>query len=174
MRYSWARREPLSSTQRARKRQSKLHRAERSKSVEWKSISFFSHYVYFKIKKETFGMSRHREIDLLTGWMRSRKHANVTLKMWCTDASMQMSKYQNKIISRLIYEYLCVFGRGSKFGTTECTATNISDQNFKITNIKIKKNELFDSFIFELIFLLFINYFHNLIAIQIVKYWFSK
>ena len=47
-------------------------------------------------------------------------------------------------------------------------------QNFKITNIKITKDELFDSFIFELIFALFINYLHNLIVFQIVKYWFSK
>ena len=36
-------------------------------------------------------------------------------------------------------------------------------RNFKITNIKITKDELFDSFIFEFIFSLFINYLHNLI-----------
>ena len=35
--------------------------------------------------------------------------------------------------------------------------------NFKITNIKITKDELFDSFIFEFIFSLFVNYLHNLI-----------
>ena len=42
--------------------------------------------------------------------------------------------------------------------------------NFKITNIKITKDELFDSFIFEIIFSLFINYLHSLIIFQIVKY----
>ena len=36
-------------------------------------------------------------------------------------------------------------------------------RNFKITNIKIMKDELFDSFIFEFIFSLFINYLHNII-----------
>ena len=43
-------------------------------------------------------------------------------------------------------------------------------RNFKITNIKITKDELFDSIIFEFIFSLFINYFQNLIILQIVKY----
>ena len=43
-------------------------------------------------------------------------------------------------------------------------------QNFKITNIKITRDQLFDSFIFELIFSLVINYLHNLIILQIVKY----
>ena len=43
-------------------------------------------------------------------------------------------------------------------------------QNSKITNIKITKDQLFDSFIFELIFSLFINYLHNLIIFQFVKY----
>ena len=43
-------------------------------------------------------------------------------------------------------------------------------RNFKITNIKITKDQLFDSFIFELIFSLIINYLHNLIIFQIVKY----
>ena len=43
-------------------------------------------------------------------------------------------------------------------------------RNFKITNIKITENELFDSFIFEFIFSLFINYLYNLIIFQIVKY----
>ena len=47
-------------------------------------------------------------------------------------------------------------------------------RNFKITNIKITKDELFDSFIFEFILPLFINYLHNLIIFQIAKYWFSK
>ena len=47
-------------------------------------------------------------------------------------------------------------------------------RNFKITNIKITKDELFDSFIFEFIFSSFINYLNNLIIFQIVKYWFSK
>ena len=42
-------------------------------------------------------------------------------------------------------------------------------RNFKITNIKITKDELFDSFIFEFIFLLFMNYLHNLIIFQVVK-----
>ena len=41
--------------------------------------------------------------------------------------------------------------------------------NFKITNTKIRKDELLDSFIFELIFSLFINYLHNLIIFQMVK-----
>ena len=43
-------------------------------------------------------------------------------------------------------------------------------RNFKIANIKITKDELFDSFIFEFIFSLLINYLHNLIISQIVKY----
>ena len=47
-------------------------------------------------------------------------------------------------------------------------------RNFKITNIKITKYELFDSFIFEFIFSLFINYLHTLINFQIVKYSFTK
>ena len=42
-------------------------------------------------------------------------------------------------------------------------------RNFKITNIKIAKDELFDSFIFEFIFSLLINYLHNLIIFQMVK-----
>ena len=43
-------------------------------------------------------------------------------------------------------------------------------RNFEITNINITKDELFDSFIFEFIFSLFIHYLHNLIIFQIVKY----
>ena len=43
-------------------------------------------------------------------------------------------------------------------------------RNLKITNIKITKDELFDNFIFEFIFSSFINYSHNLIIFQIVKY----
>ena len=42
-------------------------------------------------------------------------------------------------------------------------------RNFKIMNIKITKDELYDSFIFEFIFSLFINYLHNLIIFQMVK-----
>ena len=42
-------------------------------------------------------------------------------------------------------------------------------RNFKITNIKITKDDLLDSFIFEFFFSLFINYLHNLIIFQIVK-----
>ena len=42
-------------------------------------------------------------------------------------------------------------------------------RNFKIRNIKTKKDELFPSLIFEFIFSLFINYLHNLIIYQIVK-----
>ena len=42
-------------------------------------------------------------------------------------------------------------------------------QNFKIKNIKITKDQLFDSFIFEFIFSLFINYLRNLIIFQMVK-----
>ena len=38
-------------------------------------------------------------------------------------------------------------------------------RNFKIANIKITKDELFDSFIFEFIFSLFINYLRNLIIL---------
>ena len=41
-------------------------------------------------------------------------------------------------------------------------------RNFQITNIKITKYELFDSFIFEFIFPSFINHLHNLIIFQIV------
>ena len=36
-------------------------------------------------------------------------------------------------------------------------------RNLKITNIQITKDELFDSFIFELIFSLFTNSLHSLI-----------
>ena len=43
-------------------------------------------------------------------------------------------------------------------------------RNFKITNIKITKDELFDSFIVEFIFPLFINYLDSLIIFQILKY----
>ena len=42
-------------------------------------------------------------------------------------------------------------------------------QNVKIKNIKITKDQLFDSFIFEFIFSLFINYLRNLIIFQMVK-----
>ena len=37
-------------------------------------------------------------------------------------------------------------------------------------NIKIKKNKLFDSFICEFIFSLFVNYLHNLIIFLIVTF----
>ena len=47
-------------------------------------------------------------------------------------------------------------------------------RNFKTVSIKIIKDELFDNFIFEFIFSLFINYLHNLIIFQMVKYWFCK
>ena len=43
-------------------------------------------------------------------------------------------------------------------------------RNFKTKNMKITKDEFFDSFIFEFIFSLLINYSHNLIIFQIVKY----
>ena len=43
-------------------------------------------------------------------------------------------------------------------------------RNFKITNIKMTKDELFDIFIFEFFFLISINYLHNLIIFLIVKY----
>ena len=43
-------------------------------------------------------------------------------------------------------------------------------RNIKITNIKITKDELFDSFICEFIFLIFVNYLNNLIIFQIGKY----
>ena len=43
-------------------------------------------------------------------------------------------------------------------------------RNFKITNIEITKDQLFDSFIFEFIFPLFINYLHILIIFQIVTF----
>ena len=42
-------------------------------------------------------------------------------------------------------------------------------RNFKITNIKRTKDELFDSFIFNF-FLLFINFLHSSIIFKIVKY----
>ena len=42
-------------------------------------------------------------------------------------------------------------------------------RNFKITNTKITKDELFDNFIFEFFLKLFINYLQNLIIFQIVK-----
>ena len=38
---------------------------------------------------------------------------------------------------------------------------------FKTTNMEIMKYELFDSFIFEFIFSLFINYLHNLIIFSL-------
>ena len=43
-------------------------------------------------------------------------------------------------------------------------------RNFKITFIKITKDKLFDSFIYEFIFSLFINYLQNLIIFKIFKY----
>ena len=43
-------------------------------------------------------------------------------------------------------------------------------RNFKITNDKITKDELFDSFIFEFIYSLLMNYLHSLIIFQIEKY----
>ena len=43
-------------------------------------------------------------------------------------------------------------------------------RKLKITNIKITKDDLFDSFILEFIVLLFINYSQNIIIFQIVKY----
>ena len=58
-------------------------------------------------------------------------------------------------------------GWGSKFETSECRTTNISEfQSYEYQN----KDVLFDSFIFVFIFLLYINYWHNLIIFQIVKY----
>ena len=50
-------------------------------------------------------------------------------------------------------------------------------RNFKITNIKIAKDELFDNFIFEFNFSFFTKSFKDseyLIIFQVVKYWFSK
>ena len=50
-------------------------------------------------------------------------------------------------------------------------------RNFKIANMKITKIELFESFIFEFIFLIFkkiFEYSKYLIILKIVKYWFSK
>ena len=50
-------------------------------------------------------------------------------------------------------------------------------RNFQISNIKITKDELFDSFIIELIFFIFYKLFEQpqyLIIFQDVKYWFSK
>ena len=43
-------------------------------------------------------------------------------------------------------------------------------RNFKVTNIEITKDQLFDSFIFEFIFPLFINYLLHLIIFQIVTF----
>ena len=43
-------------------------------------------------------------------------------------------------------------------------------RNFKIANIKIAKDELFDHFIFEFIFSLLINYLNNLIIFLMKKY----
>ena len=43
-------------------------------------------------------------------------------------------------------------------------------RNFKITNVKLRNDEFFDSFSFEFIFSLFINYLENLIIFLIVKY----
>ena len=48
------------------------------------------------------------------------------------------------------------FGWGSKFGTMKFRTTDIV--NFKIANIKITKDELFDNFIFELNFSVFKNH----------------
>ena len=47
-------------------------------------------------------------------------------------------------------------------------------RNLKITNDKITKVELFDSFIFEFIFSILMNYLHSSIIFKIEKYWFSK
>ena len=49
-------------------------------------------------------------------------------------------------------------------------------RNFKIANIKVKKDEWFDNFIFELLFIFQKLFEHPkyLIVFDIVKYWFSK
>ena len=69
--------------------------------------------------------------------------------------------------------YTCRSGTGVPGGGQNLERRNVERpifRNFKITNIKITKDQLFVSFIFELIFPLFINYLHNLIILQIVKY----
>ena len=50
-------------------------------------------------------------------------------------------------------------GWGSKFGTTKCRTTGILE--FWITNIKMKKDESFDHFIFEFFKKFFRNYFND-------------
>ena len=86
-------------------------------------------------------------------------------------------KFENKTIAELIF--LCFNIRNfeiSKYRSFYISSFQIltSTRNFKMTNIKITKEELFDSFIFEFFFSFFINYLHNLKIFQIEKYRFSK
>ena len=81
-------------------------------------------------------------------------------------------KFENKIIEELIFRYFKI----SIFEILKYRSFYISSfqiltptRNFKVSNIKITKDELFNSFIFELIFSLFTNYLHNLIIFQMVK-----
>ena len=69
---------------------------------------------------------------------------------------------KNNIISELVE-----FQKGEGQNLERRDVERSIFRNFKITNIKITKYELFDSFILKFIFSLFINY---LIIFQIVKY----
>ena len=60
-----------------------------------------------------------------------------------------------------IVKYQCNMGGGQNLERRNVERPIF--RNFKITNIKITTDELFDSFIFEFIFSLFINYLHKLI-----------
>ena len=81
--------------------------------------------------------------------------------------------FQHKCVWIFI-DCLCIKTSGGGQNSERRNVERPIFRNFKITNIKITKDDLLDSFIFEYIFSLFINYLHNLIIFQIVKYWFSK
>ena len=99
-------------------------------------------------------------------------HSGVGFLQWLFAQASRKCMSNWLLVVRELRRLLAGYGWGSKFGTTECRRP--IHRNLKITNIKTTKDELFDSIIFEFIFSLFINYLHNLIIFQIIKYWFSK
>ena len=85
--------------------------------------------------------------------------------------------YFVEITSKILFSYKRNFVHERKLrfsaGVQNLECSNVEQlifRNFKITNIKIAKDELFDYFIYEFIFSLLINYLHNLIIFQIEKY----
>ena len=72
-------------------------------------------------------------------------------------------RYLNPLRSSGVQRHI-LFPKSSMGGGQNLERRNVERliyRNFKITNIKITKDELFDSFIFDFIFSLFINYLHN-------------